>query len=82
MNSPDANASAPAMQLYKTQVKRYSHADVTDGIVAYGWTTGAELADILHRSPALTRSSVMETARTLTGQTGIALQLPGSTWST
>ena len=75
----DANA---AMKLYKAQVKKYSDADVTDGIVAYGWSTAALFAQILSHSPAATRSAVMETARTLTGLTGVGLQLPGSTWST
>jgi branched-chain amino acid transport system substrate-binding protein len=76
------NASNPAMQLYKTQVKKYEGtADVTDGIVAYGWSTAALFAKILESSPKLTRSSVMETARTLTAS-GIGLQLPNSTWVT
>ena len=84
------NDSNAAMQLYKTTVKKYSSsagsdgktADVDDGIVAYGWTTAATFAEILRHSPALTRSSVMETARTLTGLKNVALQLPGSTWNT
>jgi branched-chain amino acid transport system substrate-binding protein len=78
-----ANASVPAMVLYKAQMKKYQpKTDATDGIVAYGWSTGALLAQILHESPAATRSAVMETARTLKGVTGVGLQLPGSTWST
>ena len=76
------NDSNAAMQLYKTTVKKYSDADVADGIVAYGWTTAATFAEILRHSPALTRSAVMETARTLTGLKNVALQLPGSTWNT
>src|SRR5450432_3659449 len=36
------NASNPAMQLYKTNMKTYQpSADATDGITAYGWTTAA-----------------------------------------
>ena len=70
------------MQLYKTTVKKYSDADVADGIVAYGWSTAATFAEILRRSPAVTRSAVMETARTISGAKNVALQLPGSTWNT
>jgi branched-chain amino acid transport system substrate-binding protein len=77
------NDSNPAMQLYKTTVKKYHPAaDVQDGIVAYGWTTAAAFAEILRQSPALTRSAVMETARTLSGAKNVGVQLPGSTWST
>jgi branched-chain amino acid transport system substrate-binding protein len=77
------NASNAAMQLYKTKVKQYQpKADVSDGIVAYGWSTAALFAEILRRSPAATRSAVMETARTLSDAKGIGLQLPGSTWGT
>jgi len=76
------NASKPAMQLYVQQVKKYSDADVSDGIVAYGWTTAALMAKILENSPKLTRSSVMETARNFKDGTGIGLELPGATWDT
>jgi branched-chain amino acid transport system substrate-binding protein len=76
------NASNPAMQLYMQQVKKYSDADATDGIVAYGWTTAALMARILEDSPKLTRSSVMETARNFKDGTGIGLELPGATWDT
>jgi branched-chain amino acid transport system substrate-binding protein len=77
------NDSNPAMQLYKTNVKKYeSSADVTDGIVAYGWSTAAMFTEILHRSPAATRSAVIETARTISGAKGVGLQLTGSSWST
>jgi branched-chain amino acid transport system substrate-binding protein len=76
------NDSNPAMQLYKTTVKKYTDADVEDGIVAYGWSTAATFAEILRRSPAVTRTAVMETARTISGAKDVALQLPGSTWNT
>jgi branched-chain amino acid transport system substrate-binding protein len=76
------NSSKPAMQLYTQQVKKYSDADVTDGIVAYGWTTAALMANILEHSPKLDRPSVMETARTLKDVKGVGLQLPDSTWNT
>jgi hypothetical protein len=78
-----ANASNTAMQLYKAKMKQYQpSADATDGIVAYGWSTGALLAAILHQSPKATRSAVMETARTLKPVSNVGLQLPGSKWST
>jgi branched-chain amino acid transport system substrate-binding protein len=78
-----ANASNPAVQLYKAQVAKYQPtADTADGIVAYGWSTAALLQKILEASPKLDRVSVMETARTLSGVKGVGLQLPGSTWST
>jgi branched-chain amino acid transport system substrate-binding protein len=81
--SNPANDADPAMKTYKAQVKKYApKAEVTDGIVAYGWTTGALFAKILEESPELTRSAVMETARTLSDIKGVGLQLQGSTWST
>lgn len=76
------NDSNAAMKLYKEQVKKYSKADVGDGIVAYGWTTAAAFAEILRQSPAVTRSAVMETARTLKDAKEVGLQLPGSSWGT
>jgi branched-chain amino acid transport system substrate-binding protein len=80
--SDPRNDSNPAMKLYKAQVKKYSDADVQDGIAAYGWTTAAAFSEILRRSPAATRSAVMETARTLSDLKGVGLQLPGSVWNT
>jgi branched-chain amino acid transport system substrate-binding protein len=78
-----ANASNPAVELYKAQVKKYQpDADTADGIVAYGWSTAALLQKILETSPKLDRVSVMETARTLKDVSGVGLQLPGSTWNT
>ena len=42
-NNPEY-AEQPAMKLYKEKVARYEpEADVTNGIVAYGWTVGALL---------------------------------------
>jgi ABC-type branched-subunit amino acid transport system substrate-binding protein len=81
--SVPANDSIAAVATYKTQVKKYAKdADVSDGIVAYGWTTAALFAKILESSPKLTRTAVMETARTLTNVKGVGLQLTDSTWST
>ena len=53
-----ANASNPAMKLYKAQVKKYQpKADAADGIVAYGWSTGgAAREDPASASPALDRA--------------------------
>ncbi len=65
------NDTNEAMTLYKEQVAKYaSDADVTDGIVAYGWTTGALLVKILESSAKLDRVSVMKTARTLDRREG------------
>jgi branched-chain amino acid transport system substrate-binding protein len=78
-----ANNSNAAMTTYKTNIAKYgTGADATDGIVAYGWTTGALMAKILETSPKLDRVSVMTAARNLNAVSGIGLQLPGSTWTT
>lgn len=67
----------PAMKLYMEKLPKYApDADLGNGIVAYGWTTGALLAETLRRSPALTRQAVMETARTLDVK-NIGLLMPG-----
>jgi branched-chain amino acid transport system substrate-binding protein len=77
------NDTDPAMVLYKEQVKKYApDADTTDGIVAYGWTTGAMLVKILESSPKLDRVSVMNAARTLKDVKGVGLELPTSSWNT
>jgi branched-chain amino acid transport system substrate-binding protein len=81
--SNPANDAIPAVQTYKQQVKKYEPtADVSDGIVAYGWTTAALFAKILESSPKLDRGSVMEAARTLNNVKDVGLQLKGATWST
>ena len=78
-----ANASNPAMQLYKAQVKKYEPAaDTQDGIVGYGWTTGALLVKTLELAPKLDRGAVMEAARTLTNVSGVGLQIPAAKWNT
>jgi len=74
-------ASDPRMRLYKEKVPQYApEADVTNGIVAYGWTTAAFLVETLQSSPKLTRLAVMETARTLDVE-GVGLQLPEASLS-
>jgi branched-chain amino acid transport system substrate-binding protein len=78
-----ANASNPAMQLYKAQIAKFKpKADSSDGIVAYGWTTGALLVKTLEAAKELTRSAVMESARTLKDVTGAGLELPAAKWNT
>jgi branched-chain amino acid transport system substrate-binding protein len=77
-----ANASNEAMTLYKEKVAQYQpDAKTSNGIVVYGWSAAALLAETLTRSPELTREAVMETARTLTDVENVGLQLPGATWS-
>jgi branched-chain amino acid transport system substrate-binding protein len=77
------NASNAAMQLYKTQVKKYaSSADTDDGIVAYGWTTAALFVKTLELSPKLDRVTVMNAVHTLPGVTDIGLQIPNAKWTT
>ena len=77
------NADDPAMKLYKAQVAKYKpKADTLDGIVGYGWTTGALLVKTLESAKVLTRSSVMEAARTLTDASGVGLQIPAAKWNT
>jgi branched-chain amino acid transport system substrate-binding protein len=68
-----------AMKLYMEKIAKYApDADAENGIVAYGWTTGALLAETLQRSKSLTRQGVMEAARTL-DVSGVGLLMPGVT---
>jgi branched-chain amino acid transport system substrate-binding protein len=81
--SDPANGSNAAMQLYKTNIAKYgTGADATDGIVGYGWTTGALMVKILESSPKLDRASVMNTARNLKDVKDVGLQIPAGTWTT
>lgn len=71
--------SNTAMKLYMAQIPKYApEADVENGIVAYGWTTAALLAETLSKSPELTRVAVMNTARTLKVK-DVGLIMPGVT---
>ncbi|MFM8238220.1 MAG: ABC transporter substrate-binding protein [Actinomycetota bacterium] len=80
-NNPEY-AEQPGMKLYKEKVKQYEpEADVTNGIVAYGWTVGALLERTLADAKSGDRLGVMEAARNLTDVKGLALQLPGISWS-
>ena len=73
----------PQMLLYQEKVRSYApSADVSSASTAYGWTAAAMLVEILKRSPALDRVSVMNTAHTLGFLTGIGLLLPGVVMST
>lgn len=71
-------ASDPAMQDFQTTGKQYglSDADVQNGLVGYGWTMGALLADTLQQAPELTRQAVMQAAWSLSQKTP-GLLLPG-----
>lgn len=72
-------ADNPAMKLYQEKIAKYApDADAENGIVAYGWTTAALLAETLQRSKSLTRQGVMETARTL-DVSDVGLLMPGVT---
>ncbi len=72
-------ASNAAMKLYMEQVPKYApEADIENGIVAYGWTTAAVLAETLSKSPELTRVAAMNPARTLTVK-DVGLLMPGVT---
>lgn len=72
-------ADNEAMQLYQEKIAKYApDADAENGIVAYGWTTAALLAETLQRSKSLTRQGVMETARTL-DVSEVGLLMPGVT---
>ena len=71
-------ASDAAMQEFQTLGKQYGLTDteLQNGLVGYGWTMGALLADTLEQSPELTRQAVMQTAYSLSGLTP-GLLLPG-----
>jgi branched-chain amino acid transport system substrate-binding protein len=71
----------PAMKLYRAKVKKYTpnpKVDISNGIVAFGWTQGALLVEALKNAKAATRAGVMESALTLKAK-GIGLLLDGLT---
>jgi branched-chain amino acid transport system substrate-binding protein len=75
-------ADNAAMKLYKAQVAKYSpEADVGNGIVAYGWTAGAALVQILEQVKDPTRLGVMQAARVNKDIKGVGLQLPDAQWT-
>jgi branched-chain amino acid transport system substrate-binding protein len=75
-------ADNAAMKLYKEQVPKYSpEADVGNGIVAYGWTAGAALVQILEQVKDPTRLGVMQAARVNKDIRGVGLQLPDAQWT-
>jgi branched-chain amino acid transport system substrate-binding protein len=77
------NVNEPAMKLYKAQVPKFKpNADTSDGIVGYGWTTGALLVKTLENAKKLDRGSVMEAARTLKDVSGVGLEIPAAKWNT
>lgn len=81
-----ANASNPAMKLYKEQVAKYfgppPETDTTNSIIGYGWTTAALFVKTLESVEKLDRGAVIEAAHNLTDVSGVGLQLPGSKWNT
>ena len=75
-------ASNAAMTLYKEKMAQYQpEADPGNGIVAFGWSSGAILEALLANVTDPNRLGVMQTARTLTDLSEIGLQLPGSSWT-
>ena len=72
--------SSTRQQVAKYYPPQGRHVD--DGIVAYGWTTGALLVKTLESSPKLDRGSVMEAARTFTDVSDVGLQIPAAKWNT
>lgn len=58
-----------------------SEEDLGNGIVGFGWTSGAILAHVLENAPELTREAVMNTAYHLDGVEA-GLLLPGITATT
>jgi branched-chain amino acid transport system substrate-binding protein len=74
-------AETEALQLYREKIGQYGDgADATNGIVAYGWTAGAMLVELLSRLDSVSRLSVMEAGRNMDSVQGIGLQIPGVTW--
>jgi branched-chain amino acid transport system substrate-binding protein len=75
-------ADNAAMKLYKEQVPKYSpEADVGNGIVAYGWTAGAALVQILEQVKDANRLGLMQAARVNKDIKGVGLQLPDAQWT-
>ena len=75
-------ASDPAVALYKEKMAQYAPgADANNGLVAYGWTQGAVLVEILKAAEPLDRVSVVETARSLTLEEPPGLFYPGIPWA-
>ncbi|MBI2710269.1 MAG: ABC transporter substrate-binding protein [Actinobacteria bacterium] len=63
-------ANDPAMKEYRTKAKQYSpvaNLDLTNGIVAYGWTQGALFVKALQAAKAPTRLAVMESVYNMNG---------------
>jgi branched-chain amino acid transport system substrate-binding protein len=76
--SPDW-ADSEAMQQYREQVEAsFPGTDTDNGIVAYGWTQGAVLVNVLENAEAPTRLAVMESAHNLDAGDDAGLLLPGT----
>jgi branched-chain amino acid transport system substrate-binding protein len=76
-------ASNEAVVLYKEKIAQYGEgADLTNGIVAYGWSAGAMVAELFSRVEGdLTRLNVMETARSFADVSEVGLQIPGASFT-
>jgi branched-chain amino acid transport system substrate-binding protein len=75
-------ASDAAMMEYRETVAQYQpEADLDNGIVAYGWTQGALLVEMLESAEAPTRLAVMEAMRNFEASE-VGVLLPDVTVST
>lgn len=76
-------ASDPAMVEFQEKGKEAGLSDeqLANGIVGFGWTSGAVLAHVLETAPELTREAVMNTAYHIDGLEA-GLLLPGITVTT
>jgi branched-chain amino acid transport system substrate-binding protein len=78
-----ANADNERMKTYYAKVKQYAPSvDPKNSLISYGWTEGAILREILEKSPALDRVSVVNTARNLDLTDTPGLLQDGVHWKT
>jgi branched-chain amino acid transport system substrate-binding protein len=79
--NPDWDSN-PAMMEYRAKVAQYApDADLDNGIVAYGWTQGALLVDVLESAKEPTRLAVMEALHNIDAS-GVGVLLPDTTVKT
>jgi branched-chain amino acid transport system substrate-binding protein len=79
--NPDWDSN-PAMMEYREKVAQYApDADLDNGIVAYGWTQGALLIDVLESAKEPTRLAVMEALHNIDAS-GVGVLLPDITVKT
>ncbi|MCW2530367.1 MAG: Extracellular ligand-binding receptor [Pseudonocardiales bacterium] len=78
-----ANADNDRVKTYFAKVKQYApSADPKSSLISYGWTEAAILREILQRSPALDRVSVINTAHNLDLSDTPGLLQNGVHWKT